>query len=114
MIPENVIVTMPVDGSWLHDPDGVPVTLFRDQLGYISAWSIEQLIGGPVNVQPKKIPKLPVLYPQVNRHGPDLVNVPVITPVGHPGLQLVFGGIGVAGPAVNCMVDGSARLPQHG
>jgi hypothetical protein len=40
--------------------------------------------------------------------------VPVITPAGQPVLHVVFGGIGVDGPAVNCMVEGNARLPQHG
>lgn len=75
---------------------------------------MEQLIGGPTKVQPKNIPKLPVLYPHVNRHGPDLVKVPVMTVVGQPVLQVVLGGIGVDGPAVNDMVEGNARLPQQG
>jgi len=34
--------------------------------------------------------------------------------IGHPVLHVVFGGIGVLGPAANCIVDGSARIPQHG
>lgn len=47
-------------------------------------------------------------------HGPVLVSVPVITPVGHPALQLVFGGIGVDGPAEKDIVAGKALSPQHG
>jgi len=114
MVPVNVSVTMPVTGSWLHVPVGVPVTLFRLQLGNSSAWSMLQLMGGPSRVHPKNIPKLPELYPQVNRHGPLRDRVPVITPAGQPVLHVVFGGMGVEGPAVNCMVAGRARRPQQG
>lgn len=73
-----------------------------------------QLNGGPPPVQAKRIPKLPVEYPQTKSHGPDLVNVPVTTVVGHPTLQDVFGGIRVDGPAEKLIVLGRARLPQHG
>ena len=70
--------------------------------------------GGPTRVQAKIIPNDPLLYPQVKSHGPVLVSVPVITVVGHPVLQTVFGGIGVDGPAVNWSVDGNSLKPQHG
>jgi len=73
-----------------------------------------QLNGGPALVQANNIVKDPVEYPQVKSHDPVLASVPVITPVGHPALQLVFGGIGVDGPAEKDIVAGKALSPQHG
>jgi len=114
MIPLNVNVTIPVVVFCEHEPVGVPVTLLNDQLGYNSAWSIVQLSGTPPPVQAKRIPNDPVEYPHTKSQGPVLVSVPVITVVGQPVLQLVFGGIGVDGPAENDMVVGNALSPQHG
>lgn len=37
IIPLNVNVTIPVEGFCEHEPVGVPVTLFNDQLGNNSA-----------------------------------------------------------------------------
>jgi hypothetical protein len=73
-----------------------------------------QLIGGPALVQAKIIPNDPEEYPQAKSQAPVLVNVPVITVVGHPVLQVVFGGIGVDGPAVKDIVAGSSLKPQQG
>lgn len=113
-MPVNVIVTIPVVGSCEHDPVGVPVTLFKDHSGNIAAWSIVHLIGSVANVQENKIPNEPVEYPQLKSHGPVRASDPVITVVGQPVLQLVFGGIGVDGPALNESVEGNERKPQHG
>lgn len=71
-------------------------------------------MGGPPTVHAKRIPNAPVEYPHAKSHGPVLVNVPVITVVGHPVLHDVFGGIGVDGPAEKDIVDGSCLSPQHG
>jgi hypothetical protein len=73
-----------------------------------------QLIGGPALVQANRILNDPVEKPQVKSHGPVLESVPVITVDGHPVLQLVFGGIGVDGPAEKSIVAGKALSPQHG
>ena len=114
IMPVNVIVTIPVVGSCEHDPDGVPVTLFKDHSGYIVAWSIVHLIGSVANVQANKMEKEPVEYPQLKSHGLVRASDPVITVVGQPVLQLMLGGIGVDGPAVNDKLEGNVRKPQHG
>jgi hypothetical protein len=65
-------------------------------------------------VQAKRIVNEPEEYDHEKLQGPVLASDPVMTEVGQPVLQLVFGGIGVDGPAEKAIVDGNARLPQHG
>jgi hypothetical protein len=49
----NVIVTIPVVGSWLHDPVAVPVALLIAQSNVMSDWFIVHDNGGPPEVQAK-------------------------------------------------------------
>lgn len=114
IVAVNVSVTMPVDGSCEQLPVGVPVTFASDQLGNSSLWLMLHEIGGPARVQANKMLNAPLEYPHMKLQLPLRVSVPLMKPVGQPVAQLVFGGIGVLGPAVNESVAGSGRLPQHG